>query len=97
MINIYSQNSHQDLLDPKSQLALLDSFANNDEILKKVADSFYQLQKINTEITQLQEHIDSQNSQKELLEYKLDELVALELARMNLKSYHSDRRAIKCR
>lgn len=80
LINIYSQNSHQDLLDPKSQLALLDSFANNDEILKKVADSFYQLQKINTEITQLQEHIDSQNSQKELLEYKLDELVALELA-----------------
>lgn len=80
LINIYSQNSHQDLLDSKSQLSLLDSFANNDELLKKVSNSFYQLQKINTEIAQLQEYINSQNSQKELLEYKLDELVALELA-----------------
>ncbi|OIN84746.1 DNA repair protein RecN [Francisella sp. TX07-6608] len=79
LINIYSQNSHQDLLDPKSQLSLLDSFANNDELLKKVTNSFYQLQKINSEIAQLQEYIDTQNSQRELLEYKLDELVALEL------------------
>ncbi|MBD1311079.1 DNA repair protein RecN, partial [Francisella tularensis subsp. holarctica] len=42
--------------DPKSQLSLLDSFANNDELLKKVTDSFYQLQKINSEIAQLQEY-----------------------------------------
>ena len=79
LINIYSQNSHQDLLNPKSQLSLLDSFANNDDLLKKVTDSFYQLQKINSEIEQLQEYIDIQNSQRELLEYKLDELAALEL------------------
>ncbi|MDE4976174.1 DNA repair protein RecN, partial [Francisella tularensis subsp. holarctica] len=62
LINIYSHNSHQDLLDPKSQLSLLDSFANNDDLLKKVTDSFYQLQKINSEIEQLQEYIDTQNS-----------------------------------
>ena len=79
LINICSQNSHQDLLDPKSQLSLLDSFANNDELLKKVINSFYQLQKINSEIAELQEYIDTQNSQRELLEYKLDELVTLEL------------------
>jgi DNA repair protein RecN (Recombination protein N) len=34
LINIYSQNSHQDLLDPKSQLGLLDSFANKDILVK---------------------------------------------------------------
>lgn len=79
LINIYSQNSHQDLLDPKSQLALLDSFANNDELLKNVANCYYQLQKLNLEITQLQEEINAQNSQKELLEYKLEELVNIEL------------------
>lgn len=79
LINIYSQNSHQDLLDPKSQLGLLDSFANNDEVLKKVSGVFYQLQKVNAEISELQEYVDGQNSQRELLEYKLDELVALEL------------------
>ncbi|APC92108.1 MULTISPECIES: DNA repair protein RecN [Francisella] len=79
LINIYSQNSHQDLLDPKLQLSLLDSFANNDEMLKKVTNSFYQLQKINSEIAELQEYMDTQNSQRELLEYKLDELVVLEL------------------
>ncbi|MBK2268183.1 DNA repair protein RecN [Francisella philomiragia] len=79
LINIYSQNSHQDLLDPKSQLSLLDSFANNDEILKKVSSVFYQLQKINVEISELQESVEGQNSQRELLEYKLDELVGLNL------------------
>ncbi|MEY8766646.1 MULTISPECIES: DNA repair protein RecN [Francisella] len=79
LINIYSQNSHQDLLDPKSQLSLLDSFANNDDILRKVSTVFYQLQKVNSEISELQEYVDGQNSQRELLEYKLDELVALEL------------------
>lgn len=79
LINIYSQNSHQDLLDPKSQLNLLDSFVNNEELLQKVANSFYQLQKVNIEINKLQEYIDGQNSQRELLEYKLEELVSLEL------------------
>ncbi|AJI53565.1 DNA repair protein RecN [Francisella philomiragia] len=79
LINIYSQNSHQDLLDPKSQLSLLDSFANNDEVLKKVSSVFYQLQKVNAEISELQEYVDGQNSQRELLEYKLDELVGLNL------------------
>ncbi|MEY8768014.1 DNA repair protein RecN [Francisella philomiragia] len=79
LINIYSQNSHQDLLDPKSQLSLLDSFANNDEVLKKVSGAFYQLQKVNAEISELQEYVDGQNSQRELLEYKLDELVGLNL------------------
>ncbi|MDE4938524.1 DNA repair protein RecN, partial [Francisella tularensis subsp. holarctica] len=52
---------------------------NNDELLKKVKDSFYQLQKINSVIAELQEYIDTQNIQRELLEYKLDELVDLEL------------------
>ncbi|WP_265658915.1 DNA repair protein RecN [Francisella philomiragia] len=79
LINIYSQNSHQDLLDPKSQLSLLDSFANNDEVLKKVSGVFYQLQKVNAGISELQEYVDGQNSQRELLEYKLDELVGLNL------------------
>ncbi|MEY8717009.1 DNA repair protein RecN [Francisella philomiragia] len=79
LINIYSQNSHQDLLDPKSQLGLLDSFANNDEVLKKVSGAFYQLQKVNAEISELQEYVGGQNSQRELLEYKLDELVGLNL------------------
>ncbi|AJI48152.1 DNA repair protein RecN [Francisella philomiragia] len=79
LVNIYSQNSHQDLLDPKSQLSLLDSFANNDEVLKKVSGAFYQLQKVNVEISELQEYVDGQNSQRELLEYKLDELVGLNL------------------
>lgn len=79
LINIYSQNSHQDLLDPKSQLSLLDSFANNDEVLKKVSGVFYQLQKVNAGILELQEYVDGQNSQRELLEYKLDELVGLNL------------------
>lgn len=79
LINIYSQHSHQDLLNPKSQLNLLDSFANNDSLVKKVSNSFYELQKVTTKIKKLQELVESQNSQKELLEYKLDELVALEL------------------
>ncbi|WP_150466700.1 DNA repair protein RecN [Francisella sp. SYW-9] len=79
LINIYSQNSHQDLLDPKSQLSLLDSFANNDQLLTSVSESFYQLQKVNNQIKDLQELVESQNSQRELLEYKLEELISLEL------------------
>lgn len=79
LINIYSQNSHQDLLDPKSQLGLLDSFANNDQLLASVSESFYQLQEVNAQIKDLQELVESQNSQRELLEYKLEELVSLEL------------------
>ncbi|GAB4222188.1 MAG: DNA repair protein RecN [Francisella sp.] len=79
LINIYSQNSHQDLLDSKAQLNLLDNFANNEDLLNKVKCLFYQLQNINNEIIQLQEQVKSQNSQKELLEYKLNELLSLDL------------------
>lgn len=81
LINIYSQNSHQDLLDSKFQLSLLDSFANNDELLASVSESFYQLQKIDSQIKDLQEYIDAQNNQRELAEYKLEELVTLELGK----------------
>ena len=40
-LNIYSQNSHQNLLGPKSQLSILDSFANNDKLLKKVIKTHF--------------------------------------------------------
>ncbi|AXA34776.1 DNA repair protein RecN [Francisella adeliensis] len=79
LINIYSQHSHQDLLNPKSQLNLLDTFASNDGLVTKVSNNFCELQKITAQIRNLEELVESQNSQKELLEYKLDELVALEL------------------
>lgn len=79
LINIYSQNSHQDLLDSKAQLSLLDSFANNDELVGKVTKAFYGLQKIDLQVRELKEVIDNQNSQRELLEYKLRELISLKL------------------
>ena len=80
LINIYSQNSHQDLLDPKSQLRLLDSFADNHKLIAQVSQTFYNLQKINLQISELEKIIASQNDQKELVEYKLSELVSLELS-----------------
>ncbi|QIV96304.1 DNA replication and repair protein RecN [Allofrancisella inopinata] len=80
LINIYSQNSHQDLLDPKFQLNLLDSFANNDELVAKVSKAFYDIQKIDLQIRELKELVNNQNSQRELLEYKLRELISLELS-----------------
>ena len=57
LINIYSQHSHQDLLDPKYQLALLDGFANNDKLLIDVSNSFSSLQEISQKIKNLQEQV----------------------------------------
>lgn len=79
LINIYSQNSHQDLLDPKSQLSLLDGFGNHDKLLLGVKSNFNELNDVKIKIQELQKIVDNQNSEKELLEYKLNELLELEL------------------
>ncbi|APC96949.1 DNA repair protein RecN [Francisella frigiditurris] len=79
LINIYSQNSHQDLLDIKAQLNLLDSFANNSDLLKKIAKVFFELQKVDEKIVQAEMTVETKKNHKELLEYKLDELIALDL------------------
>ena len=79
LINIYSQNSHQNLLSSKSQLSLLDGFANNDDLINKIANTYNELHKLNIEIEKLQQEVNNQNNQKELIKYKLDELLTLEL------------------
>ena len=79
LINIYSQNSHQNLLDSKIQLNLLDNYANNDELLNKISISFKKISNINNKISEYKKFVEKKASQKELLEYKLNELLQIEL------------------
>ena len=58
----------------------MDGFTNNEDLLKNVAGAFHDLQKLDNQIKHLKDLVDAQNSQKELLKYKLDELVATELS-----------------
>ena len=79
LISIYSQNSHQDLLDSKTQLRLLDGFAHHMGLLESVRESFKAIKNIDEQVVQLQEIVAAQSSQRELLEYKLEELLVLDL------------------
>ena len=96
LINIYSQNSHQDLLDHKMQLGLLDGFANNDDLLVKVKESFVELQNIEKKITHVKDVVDTKKSQKELLKYKLDELLQLELYETEFDDLSDKQKSLSC-
>ncbi len=74
LIEIYGQHSHQTLLEPNTQQALLDGYANHGELLGQIGVIVAQYQKNQQAIHQLTQDTQHNNSQIELLKYQLQEL-----------------------
>lgn len=71
LVNIHGQHDNQILLSPEKHLYILDSYAENEELLEDYKNSFKKLQELSRKIKQLS--IDESNKQQRIA--KLSEIV----------------------
>jgi len=94
LVNIHGQHQHQALVKLNEQRELLDNYANHDELLQQVRQTFHSYKKIQNEINALIEQTNASDSQKALLEYQLSELEALALEDDELEKLHVEHRQL---
>lgn len=80
LVSIHGQHAHQLLTKPEHQRALLDAYANNQDLLAKVADSYKLCQSKQKELRQLIERQQEFSAQQQLLKYQVEELDKADIA-----------------
>jgi DNA repair protein RecN (Recombination protein N) len=79
LVDIYSQNAHQSLLDKQQQRLLLDAYAGCSTQADEVRQIAQRYQHTQSELHKITQHRDEQSARAELLRYQLDELEQLNL------------------
>lgn len=74
LVSIHGQHAHQLLAKPEYQQQLIDQYADHDKLLNKVKQQYRHLRDIEKEYQQLLRAQSERNSQKQLLEYQVQEL-----------------------
>ncbi|MPV85458.1 DNA repair protein RecN [Ostreibacterium oceani] len=79
LVDIHGQHAHQSLTAPEQQRQLLDGFAVHHDLLTQTQTAYATWQQLEKRKTQLQDNDQSLIDKKNLLDYQLDELTALNL------------------
>lgn len=79
LLTFHDQNQQQNLVKNKRQLALLDSFANNDLLYFEVKQLFNSIKKEKDKLFNLKNNFDESNALYQLLTYQVNEIEELEL------------------
>lgn len=79
LIDISSQNQHQLLLRSEQQLHILDTYAENTELLTTLATTAKELKAVQQQITEITQHNHNNQERLEFLTFALEELRAEEL------------------
>lgn len=80
LVNIHGQHAHQSLTQPEKQLELLDQFAHHHELLATTKVAYQTWRGLLKQQKQLHDSDHNLADKRELLQYQLDELIALNLA-----------------
>ena len=79
LLDVHSQHEHQLLLKKNHQLNLLDKYAELEELKKRVALVFSELQKTKAELKFIEDTRIDTGAKEQLLRYQLEELETLDL------------------
>ena len=79
LLDVHSQHEHQLLLKRNHQLNLLDKYAELEELKKRVASVFSELQKTKAELKFMENTRIDTGAKEQLLRYQLEELETLDL------------------
>lgn len=79
LLTFHDQNQQQNLVKNKRQLALLDSFANNDLLYFEVKQLFNSIKKEKDKLFNLKNNFDESNALYQLLTYQVNEIEELDL------------------
>lgn len=77
LIDIHGQNAHHSLNSEAAQRVLLDAFAGADKEVARVREAYQRWQEAKRELEKAQTQADSLNIERERLQWRLDELSAL--------------------
>ncbi|MDQ7014857.1 MAG: DNA repair protein RecN [Gammaproteobacteria bacterium] len=93
LIDLHGQHEHQSLTKKEVQRQLLDDYANNDTLLKRVANEYQLWKQLNDRLQRLH-HKNGSRNEAELLRYQVEELEALELSVENLQQLDEEHRRL---
>ena len=79
LVEIHGQHAHLTLLDKEEQRLLLDSFAQNQDLLSQLNTCYQSWKHAHKTLQQLQKACNDQAEREDLLRYQLDELQQLDL------------------
>lgn len=79
LLTFHDQNQQQNLVKNKRQLALLDSFANNDSLYFEVKQLYNSIKKEKDKLFNLKNNFDESNALYQLLTYQVNEIEELDL------------------
>lgn len=79
LVDLHGQHEHQSLMKADVQQQLLDDYANHSDLVNKVAHSFKEWNKLNTEFKKLNSAKNEQDHRLDLLKYQVNELEMINL------------------
>ena len=74
LIDMHGQSEHQSLLIPEKQRRILDSYAQNDELLKQCADSYNRIVELRGRMEEIQGQLEEGRRQQDYLQFALEEI-----------------------
>jgi DNA repair protein RecN (Recombination protein N) len=90
LVNIHGQHEHYALLKRESQLARLDHYAGNEDLLQQVKQSFLAWKHSLQKFIELSAAQQESQAKQELLRYQVSELKQLALGEHELESLHQE-------
>ncbi len=94
LVDIHGQHSHQSLTSTAEQINILDDYANHNELLNKISNSFSVLQELIKKQQKLQSESDTLVDRLDLLKYKLTELKQLNLEESEFKNLEEQHKTL---
>ncbi|MGH8398614.1 MAG: DNA repair protein RecN [Gammaproteobacteria bacterium] len=94
LVDIHGQHEHQSLLRPAAQLALLDGFANHDELLERIAKLYANWKTARERLAELRSAAQNRDNRLELLRHQVNELNALALQIGEIASLDEEHRRL---
>lgn len=76
LINIHGQNEHQSLLEPANQLEILDSWAQNGQLLSAYREKYKVFAKNSALIDELSQNLAQSQQRSDYLQFQIDEIKA---------------------
>ena len=74
LIDMHGQSEHQSLLIPDRQRRILDSYAQNEELLKKCADAYDRITELREKREELMQQLEEGRRQQDYLQFALEEI-----------------------
>ena len=74
LIDMHGQSEHQSLLIPDRQRRILDSYAQNGELLKKCADAYDRITELREKREELMQQLEEGRRQQDYLQFALEEI-----------------------